>query len=312
MRPPYVVTPKAGLEKTAPDTEILFADGSDLEAAKEAARSADKVVFVVGYNHDDEGEFVSEDQMSNYTGGIGGDRKKSLGLHEEDIALIKAVAPENSESVVVLIGGNMIMMTEWYDDVNAVIMAYYPGMEGGTALAEIFFGDVNPSGKLPYVVPYREEDLPHVDWEATDQYYEYYHGYTRLEKNGVKPLVPYGYGLSYTSFAFGDVTAEKKEDSILVRTTVKNTGERAGAEVCQVYAGFENSAVDRPVKQLKGFARVFLEAGEEKEVTVEIPVEKLKWYNPVYRRWELEHMEYTIYAGSSADNADLKTTKITL
>ena len=312
VRPPYVVTPKAGLEKAAPDTEILFADGSDLEAAKEAARSADKVVFVVGYNHDDEGEFVSEDQMSNYTGGIGGDRKKSLGLHEEDIALIKAVAPENSESVVVLIGGNMIMMTEWYDDVNAVIMAYYPGMEGGTALAEILFGDVNPSGKLPYVVPYREEDLPHVDWEATDQYYEYYHGYTRLEKNGVKPLVPYGYGLSYTSFAFGDVTAEKKEDSILVRTTVKNTGERAGAEVCQVYAGFENSAVDRPVKQLKGFARVFLEAGEEKEVTVEIPVEKLKWYNPVYRRWELEHMEYTIYAGSSADNADLKTTKVTL
>ena len=88
----------------------------------------------------------------------------------------------NRNSTAVLIGGNMIMMTEWIDAVSSVLMAYYPGMEGGNVIAEILFGDVNPSGKLPFVVPVRESDLPYVDWEATDQYYEYYHGYTRLEK----------------------------------------------------------------------------------------------------------------------------------
>ena len=218
----------------------------------------------------------------------------------------------NSNSVVVLIGGNMIMMTEWYDKVNAIIMAYYPGMEGGTALAEILYGDVNPSGKLPYVVPYQERDLPYVDWEATDQYYEYYHGYTRLEKNGVRPLVPYGYGLSYTTFEIDAPTVTVDGDRLVVRTSVANTGTMDGAEVVQVYVGFQNSKVDRPVKQLRGFRRVSVKAGEAEEVTISIPLEKLKWYNPSYRRWELESMEYPIYVGSSADEADLKATTITL
>ncbi len=167
------------------------------------------------------------------------------------------------------------MMTEWYDCVNAVMMAYYPGMEGGTAMAEILYGDVNPSGKLPYVVPYREEDLPYVDWEATDQYYEYYHGYTRLEKHGIRPLVPYGYGLSYTTFDFAEPTAAVEGDQSVVHAKVKNTGTISGDEVVQVYVGFENSSVDRPVKQLKGFSRVPLQPGEEKVVQIAVPLEKL-------------------------------------
>ena len=200
IRDRYVVTPEDGLKKANADCEVIFDDGSDLERAKKLAAESDAVVFVVGYNYDDEGEFVSGDQASNYTGAMGGDRKVSLGLHEDEIKLLQEVGPVNAKSAAVLVGGNMIMMTQWYDCINSVLMAYYPGMEGGTALAEILYGDVNPSGKLPYVVPYSEDDLPHVDWEATDQYYEYYHGYTRLEKNGVKPLVPYGFGLSYTTF----------------------------------------------------------------------------------------------------------------
>ena len=186
---------------------------------------------------------------------MGGDRKVSLGLHEDEVKLLQEVGPVNEKSAAVLVGGNMIMMTEWYDKVNAVIMAYYPGMEGGTALAEIIYGDVNPSGKLPYVVPYSEDDLPHVDWEATDQYYEYYHGYTRLEKNGVKPLVPYGFGLSYTTFDITDPKAVVDGDELKVTVNVKNTGAIDGDEVVQVYVGFENSAVDRPVKQLRGRKR---------------------------------------------------------
>lgn len=312
VRPLYTVTPEEGLRKANESCEVVFDDGSDIERAKNLAREADAVVFVVGYNFDDEGEFISEDQSNNYMGSIGGDRKESLGLHDDEIKLIEQVGPINPKSTVVLVGGNMIMMTEWYDCVNAVIMAYYPGMEGGTALAEIIYGDVNPSGKLPYVVPVSESDLPYVDWEATDQYYEYYHGYTRLEKNGVKPLVPYGFGLSYTTFSITDPKAEVEDDSLKVTATVKNTGGRDGDEVVQVYVGFENSPVDRPVKQLRGFQRVSVKAGEEKQVTITTPLEKLKWYDPVYRQWKLDHVEHTIYVGSSSAKEDLVKTSIIL
>ncbi|MDD2994205.1 MAG: glycoside hydrolase family 3 C-terminal domain-containing protein [Pygmaiobacter sp.] len=312
VRPAYVVTPKEGLEKSNPGCEITYCDGTDIEAAKKAAASADAVVFVVGYNHDDEGEFISENETENYIGSMGGDRKTSLGLHPDEIRLIQAVAPENKNSCVVLIGGNMIMMTEWYDVVGSVLMAYYPGMEGGTAIAEILYGDVNPSGKLPYVVPVSEADLPYVNWEATDQYYEYYHGYTRLEKNGVKPLVPYGYGLSYTTFAVTEPTASANADTLTVTAKVKNTGSVAGDEVVQFYAGYENSAIDRPVKQLRGFARVSLAPGEEKTVTITTPLEKLKYYDPTHREWKLEQMAYTCYVGTSAANEDLVTTQVTL
>ena len=312
VRPPYVVTPEDGLKKANAECEVIFDDGSDLERAKKLAAESDAVVFVVGYNYDDEGEFISGDQASNYTGAMGGDRKRSLGLHEDEIKLLQEVGPVNEKSAAVLVGGNMIMMTEWYDKVNAVIMAYYPGMEGGTALAEIIYGDVNPSGKLPYVVPYSEDDLPHVDWEATEQYYEYYHGYTRLEKNGVKPLVPYGFGLSYTTFDITDPKAVVDGDELKVTVNVKNTGAIDGDEVVQVYVGFENSAVDRPVKQLRGFRRVSLKAGEEKEVEITTPLEKLKWYDPVYREWKLEKMEYPVYVGSSAAEEDLVKTAVTI
>jgi beta-glucosidase len=312
VRPPYVKTPLQGLKEAVPSAEILYSDGTNLEEVKKIAAEADAVIYVVGYNHDDEGEFISSDTTDNYTGAIGGDRKKGLGLHDEDVKLLQETGSINEKNVVVLIGGNMIMMTDWIDKVNSVLMAYYPGMEGGTALAEIIFGDVNPSGKLPFVVPYKEEDLPKVDWEATDQYYEYYHGYARLDKNGVKALVPYGFGLSYTTFKFSNPCVAVEGDDLVAKVTVENTGDRDGAEVVQLYAGFENSAVDRPVRQLRGFEKVFLKAGESKVVTVKTPIEKLKYYNPVEREWVLEKMEYSIYLGSSEALEDLVKTQITL
>ncbi len=312
VRPPYVITPLQGIKKAVPSAEILYSDGSNLDEVKKIAEEADAVIYVVGYNHDDEGEFISTDTTDNYTGAIGGDRKKSLGLHDEDVKLLQETGEVNPKSVVVLIGGNMIMMTKWIDKVNSVLMAYYPGMEGGTALAEILFGDVNPSGKLPFVVPVSEDDLPHVDWEATDQYYEYYHGYTRLDKNGVKPLIPYGFGLSYTTFKFEEATAKVEGDELITTVKVTNTGSRDGAEVIQLYVGFENSAVDRPVRQLRGFEKVFLKAGESQVVTVKTPLDKLKWYNPVYREWQLEKMEYKIYLGNSEALEDLVETRVTI
>ncbi|HKL80764.1 MAG TPA: glycoside hydrolase family 3 C-terminal domain-containing protein [Mobilitalea sp.] len=192
--PEYVVTPLQGIAKISKDTEVIFYEGTDLEHAKKLAADADYTLFVVGFDHDDEGEFISESQANSYTGSFGGDRIETLGLHQEEIDLIQAVGPVNKNSTVVLIGGNMIMMEEWKDSVSSIVMAYYPGMEGGTAVAEILFGDINPSGKLPYVIPYKESDLPQVNWDTNEQHYDYYHGYAKLDKEGVKPSVPYGFG----------------------------------------------------------------------------------------------------------------------
>ena len=309
--PAYVVTPLQGLKNIAPDKEIIYCDGSDPEKAADAARKADAVVFVVGYDHDDEGEYVAADENSGYTGAIGGDRM-NLGLHRDEIELIKKAGPVNQNSAVVMIGGNMIMVTEWMDCVSSILMAYYPGQEGGNVMAEILFGDVNPSGKLPFVVPYNESDLPQVNWDTDSQWYNYYHGYTKLEKEGIKPLFPYGFGLSYTEFVLSDARFYSDENSVLASCKVKNTGNIDGEQVVQMYVGFSNSRVDRPVKILRGFKRVELKAGEEKEVTISCPKEKLMWYNPDTSAWELEHMEYEIYIGFSSDNKDLASGKITI
>jgi beta-glucosidase len=197
------------------------------------------------------------------------------------------------------------MIDEWKDSVSAILMAYYSGMEGGTAIAEILFGEVNPSGKLPFVIPRKESDLPQVNWDTTNQFYEYYHGYTKLEKEGVTPSVPYGFGLSYTTFEVSKPEFRVEGDKVSASCSVTNTGEKAGTEVVQMYVGFQNSAVDRPVKQLRGFQRVSLMPGETKTVTITCPTDQLCWFNPATNCMELERMEYEIYIGTSSATKDL-------
>ena len=155
-------------------------------------------------------------------------------------------------------------------------------------------------------------DLPQVDWEATDQYYEYYHGYARLDKNGVKPLIPYGFGLSYTSFDCSVPEVSLEGEELVARLSVRNTGDRSGDEIIQLYVGCNSTAVDRPLRQLKGFARVHLEAGESRPVELRVPLEKLKWYDPVHRQWKLESTDYTVYTGASEALEDLKSVEIHL
>jgi beta-glucosidase len=305
VRPPYVISPLQGIQMSAPNINVTYDKGTDIEKAKQLAAEADFVVFVVGYDHRDEGEFVSSDEAEGYTGSMGGDRKFSLGLHQNEIDLIKAVGPVNINSATILIGGNMIMITEWKDCVSSILMAYYPGMEGGRALGEIMYGKVNPSGKLPYVLPYKESDLPSVNWETTYQYYNYYHGYTKLDKEGVKPLLPYGFGLSYTNFKLSAVAFSVDGEKLTGACKVKNMGKREGTEVIQLYVGFKNSSLNRPVKLLRGFTRVELLPGEEKDVSISCPVDKLCYYNDETESMELEHMEYEVYIGTSSSNEDL-------
>ena len=309
VRPAYVVTILDGF-KQYKDLEIIYDDGEDLKRARKVASEAEAVVLAVGYNPKDEGEYVTTKKSENYTGSDGGDRGDNLGLHDWDKKLIKEISDVNENTVVVMIGGGMIMMTDWINEVKAAIMAYYPGQEGGNAIAEVILGDINPSGKLPYVIPVSVNDLPKVDWFADDQYYEYYHGYTRLEKLGIAPLYPYGYGLSYTTFAFSDILAKVEEKSLITSCKVKNTGDREGTEVVQLYIGCKNSKIDRPVKQLRGFKRITLKPGEERSVQIECPLDKLCWYNPISRKWELEPMEYEIYLGNSSADKDLIQTTL--
>ena len=306
--PPYVVTALEGLQKLMPNAEVIFDNGEDVVQAQGLAKSVDAVVFVVGYDHDDEGESVTNEDADLKAGGD----RKSLGLHAKDVALIQAVGPMNKQSAVVLIGGNMIMIEEWKDAVSAILMAYYPGMEGGTAIAKTLFGDVNPGGKLPFVVPTSEEHLPQVDWDVHEIKYDYYHGYTRLDKLGITPSLPYGFGLSYTKFDISNAEFSVVEDQIKASCQVKNIGAVAGDEVVQLYIGFSNSRVERPVKVLRGFKRVTLEPGQVVHVQISCPVEKVKWYNPATNGWELEHMDYEVYIGNSSAPHDLITGSISL
>lgn len=162
---------------------------------------------------------------------------------------------------VVLVGGSMILMDEWEDRVGAILMAYYPGMEGGKAVADVLFGKMNPGGKLPFVILKKKEDLPEIDWDAEEFRYDYYHGYTLLNKSHVKPLYPFGYGLSYTTFTLAGMKAWRDEENLYASVIAKNTGKREGSEVVQMYVGAADSKVERPEYVLKDFQKIRLDAG---------------------------------------------------
>lgn len=306
VHPPYVTTPLDGLKKLLPDCDVQYADGSDVVETTNIAKVADAVVILAGYNREDEGEYVSEKTD------IGGDRKESLGLKKDEIAIINAIGAVNNNTAVVLIGGNMIMLDEWCDNVSSILMAYYPGMEGGNVIASTLFGDNNPGGKLPFVIPFKESDLPETDWDADEIEYEYYHGYTKLDKENIKPMYPYGHGLSYTNFIISDADISVKDNEITAKCKVKNIGDIIGDEVVQLYIGFENSKIDRPVKLLRGFKRVTLDKDEQKIVTITCTADKLKWYSEKYKSWESEDIIYNAYISNSSDVSETKRIEFKL
>jgi beta-glucosidase len=300
VRPAYIVTPLEGLKKQyGTAVEFTYTEGTDIENAKILAEKADAVVFVVGYSHDDEGEFI---EMGGNQ--VGGDRA-SIRLHKGESQLLQEVGPMNEKSIAVLIGGSAIVVEEWKEHINGILHAFYPGMEGGTAIARTLFGDNNPGGKLPFTVATDERHYPPFDRFAKEVNYDRYHGYIRLDHEGNEPAFPFGYGLSYTTFAMDSVAVEVQDGQVNVSVRVKNTGTRAGDEVVQLYIGFDQSAVEREHKLLKGFARISLEPGESQRITLACPFAKLRWYNPQTSAWELEKMQYQVFIGSSSDESDL-------
>lgn len=298
--PAYVVTPMEGLETLyGSSVEFTHHNGDSIETVKELAEDADAVIFVVGYSHDDEGEFIARGSIE-----VGGDRK-SLRLHAHESQLIQQVGHVNKNSVAVLIGGSAVIVDEWKDQVSSIIHAFYPGMEGGTAIAKTIFGENNPGGKLPFTVATDESHYPEFDRLGLEVTYDRYHGYIKLDQDGNKAAFPYGYGLSYTSFTHENPTVRVMDDALEITVDVTNTGAVTGDQVMQLYIGFDNSTVEREHKLLKGFQRLTLNPGETKTVILKCPFDKLKWYNPDTGAWELEHMEYQAYIGSSSDEEDL-------
>lgn len=270
VRPKYVKTLCQAMTDKYADTDFTYIATKDVEKKISDIRKADAVVIVCGMKHSDEGEFAFI---------LGGDRE-SLNLHKPDINMINKITAINKNVVVVLMGGNVIMAHSWKEKVKGILYAYYPGMEGGSALADILFGKVNPSGHLPFAVAEKEEQYPQVNWDTKQQNYEYYHGYAKIDKEGGKFDFPYGYGLSYTRFEYSNAKFVKSDaEKAVFSVNVKNLGDRDGADVVQLYVGFPSSRVDRPVRILAGFEKEMIPAGEEKTINIEVKKSDLGWYD---------------------------------
>jgi beta-glucosidase len=271
------------------------------------ARQSDAVVVSAGFNPDTESE--------------SGDRSFSLPFGQD--VLIKEIAETNKSTIVAITSGGGVDMSQWLDSVPAVIETWYPGQEGGRALAEILMGKTNPSGRLPVTFEKRPEDNPafenYYPKPGTDKvvYREgVFVGYRGYERNDVKPLFPFGYGLSYTTFEYrdleiapavsGNTGAVVPAADFDVSFKIKNTGDMTGSEVAQLYVGSSGTGIPRPPKELKGFVKVFLKPGEEKRVSVKLDKRDFCYYDIREKKWKFESGEMEILVGRSSERIELK------
>ena len=214
--------------------------------------------------------------------GHGGDRK-SLTLHSEDEALIASVAAANPRTAVVLIGGSAILMEEWRDKVPAILLGWYPGMEGGRALADVLIGVAEPAGRLPVAIPVRAEHLPFFDADAPSIVYDAWWGQRKLDRDGNPAAFPFGFGLGYTTFDIALLDHRAGDADGLATVRVTNTGSRAGSTVVQMYT--LDGDAPRPVPQLIGFGRVELAAGQTAAVDVRLDLTPTREREPHTGTW---------------------------
>lgn len=237
--------------------------------------------------------------------------RKQLELPPKQDELIRTAVAANPNTVVVLINGSPVAMP-WVDDVPAILECWYPGMEGGAAIASALLGDCNPSGKLPVTFPRALRDSPaHAsgrtfpgDRQTVHYDEELFVGYRHFDKFGIAPLFPFGHGLSYTAFAYRDLRLDaaqlSPEQTLTVSLTVQNTGQRAGAEVVQLYIEDQNPGDDRPPRSLKGFRKVWLEPGASQRIDLVLPMSELNVFCPRGNVWRTKPGDYTAHLGSSS------------
>ena len=309
INPTKVAMPFKELQARAGSAELTYAEGypkdnsfrQDLiDQAVGAARSADVALLYIALPAFKESE---------------GYDRPDLDLTGQQIALIKAVAKVQPNTVVVLNNGAPVAMSAWIDDVAAVLEAWMMGQAGGAAIADVLFGRVNPSGKLAETFPLKVADIPaHINWPGGNGEVRYgegiFIGYRYYDEKEMPVLFPFGYGLSYTSFAYSharlSAAAFKDIDGLTVSVDVTNTGKVAGKETIQVYVHDQKSGLVRPHKELKGFAKVELQPGETKTVSIPLDFRAFAYYHPAYRQWITEDGDFDILIGASA--ADIRAS----
>jgi beta-glucosidase len=316
----YEITPLEGITKLANGIKVSYAQGYEItkegmanakliQEAVKAASSADLVVYAGGWIHG-----FSDAWNDNAFDSESVD-KPGINLPFGQDELIKAIVKANPNTIVVLNGGAATDMQAWGGQVKAVIQAWYAGMEGGTALAKILFGGTNPTGKLPMTFPKKLEDIPAHnpmigEYPGKNLVVNYKEGllvgYRYFDTKKVEPLYAFGHGLSYTTFTIENLKTEKQGNTVLVSFTVTNTGKIAGAEVAQVYVKDNESSLERPEKELKAFEKVFLQAGESKNVSITLEENAFQFYHDGKKQWTREPGSFTILVGSSS--RDIKQT----
>lgn len=282
-------------------------DADNLELRNEAlsaAKQADVVIYVGGLNK------LPGQDCEGYD-------RESLELPYGQDKLLLDLASVNQNIVAVMLGGNPYVLP-WKDKVPAILQAWYGGSEFGNAVASVLVGETNPSGKLPFSFPARLEDIGAHALDAypgNEAFVEYkegiFVGYRWLEKQRIKPIFPFGHGLSYTNFAFSDLVIDKEciksNEKLNVKLSIKNIGKCAGAEVVQIYVSDLESSLPRPVKELKGFRKVYLQPGEEKELTFLLDNNAFSYYDPVVHEWVVEPGKFKLLVGSSSADIRLQS-----
>jgi beta-glucosidase len=306
----HEITPLEGIVQRAGDrVNVTYSvgyskqGGSNLiERAVSAARQADVAIVIAGLGH------------ARYLDDEGWDRK-DLRLPYGQDELIQRVVQANPRTVVVLIAGPALELDSWLGQVPALLQAWYPGMEGGSAIARVLFGDVNPSGKLTCSYPKRLIDSPaHAldTYPGTNGMLFYKEGllvgYRWFDTRNIQPLFPFGYGLSYTRFEYSALKLVEgaKDSPLTVELDLANCGSRAGAEVVQVYVHQASPRLDRPAKELKGFQKVLLKPNQKQRLSIPLDRRALAYYDPAEHGWVSEKGAYTILVGASSRDIRLQ------
>jgi beta-glucosidase len=315
----YEITPLQGLKNLlGTTTKITYARGYKIdkkqkaddeliEEAVKAAKSADVAIIYCGWTHG-----YDYSKWGDNTFDAEGTDKPDMKMPFEQDKLITAVLAANPKTIVVLIGGGPVDMNKWINKTPAIIQGWYPGMEGGNALAKVIFGDVNPSGKLPMTFPKVLEDVPahklgefHGTKGVVNYNDDIFVGYRYYETFNVKPQFAFGHGLSYTNFKYSDADFKSSKNTLKITIDIKNTGKVDGAEVVQVYVK-KPGTIKLPNEELKAFDKVFLKAGESKKVILNILKDDLKYYDEDKKDWVLGEGKVNVMIGSASDDIKIK------
>ncbi len=301
VTPFYSISPRAGIEDKIGSNKVIHfkgcdinsADTSEFSIARNLAAVADVVIFVGGLDASQEGEGFDR---------IGG----STNLPGKQTELINQLASVNKEIIVVLKSGGICAVHDFVNNIKGLIYAFYPGQEGGNAIADVLFGDYNPSGKLPVTMPQFDSQLPAQNQDFTD---DYGCGYRWFDKMNLIPEYAFGYGLSYTDFSYSNLAISPNTVSageiVHVSADVTNSGSRQGEEVVQLYITEDAPAVPMPDKQLKGFKKISLFPGQTLSINFEITAEELYYFDETTNGFEVNPGTFTVKIGGSSDNLPL-------